>query len=88
MQKHIQANFKKQNQSKQQDAIEQFRNRFQIFIPAAFDDQIKKNEKSSIAGKIPTLTFQKPTMGLMPTLNARPVTSGKIPDSQDRWRYQ
>ena len=78
--KHIQVNSQKQDKSEQQEAIKQFRDRFNFFIPVTTDDLIKENEKSSIAGKMPTLTFQKPVLGLMSTIKEKEVTIGKIPD--------
>ena len=77
---HIQANSQKQDKSEQQEAIKQFRDKFKFFIPATADDLVRKNENSSIAGKIPTQTFQKPVLGLMPTIKAKEVAIGKIPD--------
>ena len=75
---HIQTNSQKQDKSEQQDAIKLFRDYFKT-IPSI--DVIRKNERiASITGKMPTLTFQKPTLGLMPTIKAKEVTIGKIPD--------
>jgi len=82
VQDHIQTTIQsQQDKSKQQQAVKQFRDLFKPNIRTYQDIQALKNSMSPLAGKMPTLIFQKPAFGLMPTITEKPVTLGKIPDS-------